>query len=256
MNWFSEPTPSGFSSLSVGAATEAGPVRDENQDACGHFTAEEADEERLFIVADGMGGHAGGREASTTTVEVVKDVFFGERDGTLLDRLQRAFHQANTRVYESSEAEAAVNSMGTTATALALDGQEAYIAHVGDSRAYRYRSEDAEQLTQDHTVAHELHRRGMLTEAEVRTHPKRGTLTRAVGIQSNIEVDLIEVGALRPDDRFLLCTDGLEDLSGAVLQEVVLNNPPQSACEQLVRRAGEQDGYDNATALILYANLS
>lgn len=237
-------------------ATDVGPVRDENQDACGHFRAEGADAERLFIVADGMGGHARGGEASTTTVEVVKDIFFGERNGSVLDRLQHAFHRANTEVHDSSGAEEGADSMGTTATALVLDGQDVYIAHAGDSRAYRYRPEDAEQLTQDHTVARELHRRGVLTEEEVRTHPKRGTLTRAVGVQPTIEVDLIEVGALRPGDRFLLCTDGLEDLSAAVLQEVVLNNPPQSACEHLVRRAGEQGGDDNATALILHANSS
>lgn len=256
MTSYREPPASGFSSLSVGAASDVGRVRDENEDAYGHFTAAEADGLHLFIVADGMGGHARGREASTTTVEVVREVFFNERSGSVPDRLQRAFQQANSQVYETSEVEEEADSMGTTATALAVVDERVYLAHVGDSRAYRYRTGEAEQLTHDHTIVQELQRSGAITEEQARTHPRRGVLTRAVGVQPNLEVELNDVGSLRPDDRFLMCTDGLQELPEEVLREVVLNNAPQSACEQLVRRAREEGGHDNATALIVHVDPS
>jgi protein phosphatase len=255
MTSYKEPPVSEFPSLSVGAASDVGRVRDENEDAYGHFTAAETDGVHLFIVADGMGGHARGREASTTTVAVVREAFFNERSGSIPDRLERAFREANRQVYDASEAEE-TDSMGTTATVLAVVEEEGYVAHVGDSRAYRYRAGEAEQLTQDHTVVQELRRSGAITEEEARTHPRRGVLTRAVGVQPTLEVELRTIGTLRSDDRFLLCTDGLQELSEDTLREVALNNAPQSACEELVRRAKEEDGHDNATVLIVHVGSS
>jgi protein phosphatase len=251
MNWWQEPTTSGSPFLSVGAASEPGPVREENEDAYGHFTGEETDGEPLFIVADGMGGHKHGREASTTTVQVVEETYFGDRDGTALDRLRVAFRKANEQVHAKGNPQSDRVCMGTTATALALVDGQAYLAHIGDSRAYRFRPDGGEQLTRDHTVPQKMRRDGILTAEEARTHPRRGTLTRAIGAESTVEVDLIEVGALRPKDHFLLSTDGLEDLPVDALREVVLNNAPQAACEQLVHRANERGGQDNATTLIV-----
>lgn len=251
MNWWKEHKTQGPVPISVGATSDVGRVRDENEDTYGVFSAQE-ESEHLFIVADGMGGHEHGREASTTTVQVVEETYFGDRDGTALDRLRGAFQKANERVRAKANAQGNQASMGTTATALALVAGEAFLAHVGDSRAYRFRPDGGgEQLTQDHTVPQKMRRDGMLTAEEARTHPRRGTLTRAIGAEPTVEVDLIEVEALRPEDRFLLCTDGLEGLSEDALREVVLNNPPQPACEQLVRRANEQGGHDNATALVV-----
>lgn len=236
--------------VSIGAASDTGVVRDENEDSYGQFSPD-GDDSWLFVVADGMGGHVRGREASTAAVAMMKEAFFGEQSGTVLDRLQRALHRANNQVYGTSEANGDVDSMGTTATALALVEGTASVAHVGDSRAYRYRSGTGQQLTRDHTVVQELLRRDVITEEEARTHPQRGTLTRAVGVEPTVEADLFEVGALQPGDHFLLCTDGLGDLSEDTLREVVLHNAPQSACEQLVDRANERGGRDNATALIV-----
>lgn len=253
MNSWNDSTTSESPSISVGAVSDTGVVRDENEDAYGRFSAER-ENEQLFVVADGMGGHARGREASTTTVAVVKDAFFEERSGSVPDRLRRAFHRANNRVYVMSEADEDADLMGTTATALALVEGTAYVAHAGDSRAYRYRFGEGEQLTCDHTVVRELLRRGSITEEEARTHPRRGMLTRAVGVKPTIKVDLIEVGPLRPEDYFLLCSDGLNKIPEDVLREVVLNNAPQSACEQLIRRANERGGQDNSTALVVHVH--
>lgn len=251
MNWWNEDTAPQSPSLSVGAVSDTGLVREENEDAYGHFS-DDREDEQLFIVADGMGGHDRGRDASTTAISVLKEAFFGEPSGVVPNRLRRAFHRANSRVYVMSEADEKTSLMGTTVTALALVEGTVFIAHVGDSRAYRYRSGEVQQLTSDHTVVRELLRRGSLTQEEARTHPRRGMLTRAVGVRPSIEVDLVEVGALLPGDRFLLCTDGLDALSADVLRGIVLNNAPQPACEELVRRANERGGQDNSTALIIH----
>jgi len=251
MNWWKGDTSQDSVSVSVGAASDTGITRDKNEDAYGDFSSQETGE-RLFVVADGMGGHERGQEASRTTVAVVQKTFFGTREGSVRRRLRRAFHRANDRVYGSAENRETEASMGTTATAMALAGENVYLAHVGDSRAYRFRADESQQLTRDHTVAREMQRRGTLTAEEARTHPRRGTLTRAIGVEPTVEVDLEEVGPFRAGDYFLLCTDGLEDLSEAVLREEVLDHPPQQACERLVQRANDQGGYDNATALVVH----
>ncbi len=251
MGWWNEQASKNSAPISAGAASDTGVVRDRNEDAYGEFVSQET-EERLFIVADGMGGHERGQEASRTAVAAVHETFFNIRRGTVLERLRHAFHEANERVYGDAENRKTGGSMGTTATAVALVEGEIYLAHVGDSRAYCFRANESRQLTRDHTVAREMQRRGTLTAEEARSHPRRGTLTRAVGVEPTVEVDLREVGPFQAGDHLLLCTDGLENLSETVLRETVLDNSPQRACEQLVQRANDRGGHDNATALVVH----
>lgn len=250
MVWWKKQKARGSAPVCVGAFSDVGRVRDENEDAYGRFP-EEVDGDQLFIVADGMGGHTRGREASTTAVERVRQAYFSDARDSVPDRLRRAFKAANRAVYEMASAVDGPGSMGTTGTALALVDEQAYIAHVGDSRAYRFSAAESEQLTQDHTMVESMRREGLLTEQEARTHPRRGTLTRAIGVKPEVEVDVIDLGTPGRDDRFLLCTDGLADIPEEVLREAVLNNDPQTACEALVERANEKGGYDNATALVV-----
>lgn len=250
MAWWKKHKTQKSSPVCVGAFSDVGRVRDENEDAYGHFP-DQAEGDQLFIVADGMGGHTRGREASTTTVEQVRQTYFAASDGSVLGRLRQAFQDANREVYEMASAVDGPGSMGTTGTALALIDGQAYIAHVGDSRAYRFSADESRQLTRDHTMVESMRREGVLTEQEARTHPQRGTLTRAIGVKPEVEVDVMELDTPGPDDRFLLCTDGLADIPEKALREVVLNHAPQDACEQLVQRANEQGGYDNATALVV-----
>ena len=249
MDWWEEHETQDSAPVSVGATSDTGLVRDENEDTYGAFSAQE-ESEQLFIVADGMGGHNHGREASTTAVRAIEETYFNH-DGSVLDRLRFAFQRANESVYSKANIQDNRASMGTTATALSLVAGRAYLAHVGDSRAYRFRPDESQQLTHDHTVPQKMRRNGMLTAEEARTHPRRGMLTRAIGVEQTVELDLTEVGPLQPEDHFLLCTDGLEALSEDLLREVVLNFAPQPACEQLLRRAIERDGQDNATALVV-----
>lgn len=237
----------------MGAATDPGEVREENEDAYGHFTGPNGDDQ-LYVVADGMGGHARGRKASTTAVEAVEETYFGNRAfndqaDTVLDRLRLAFQWANGKVH--AEVGSGPQGGGTTATALAISSGQVHVAHVGDSRAYRFRADESTQLTRDHTVAQEMKRHGAITEEEARTHPRRGVLTRAIGTESTVEIDLFKVESLQVGDRFLLCTDGLEGLPRQTLQEVVLHLSPQPAAERLVEQSIERAGHDNATALVL-----
>jgi protein phosphatase len=255
MDWWEEHETQESAPVSVGATTDPGHVRDENEDTYGAFSAQE-ESEQLFIVADGMGGHDHGREASTTAVRVVEETYFSDRAKSVPDRLRFAFQRANEPVHAKAETQDGRASMGTTATALSLVAGRAYLAHVGDSRAYRFRPDESQQLTHDHTVPQKMRRNGILTPEEARTHPRRGTLTRALGTEPTVEVDLVETGTLRSGDCFLLCTDGLENLPQEVLRDVVLNNEPQPACEQLVERANEQGGRDNSTALVVCIELS
>lgn len=250
MDWWKEKEPQGALSISVGVTTDTGHVRDENEDAYGTF-GPQGDTDQLVIVADGMGGHEHGREASTTAVRVVEETYFSDRSRSVPDRLRFAFQWANEQVHAKAEPQDGRASMGTTATALSLVAGRAYLAHVGDSRAYRFRPEESQQLTHDHTVPQKMQRDGVLTPEEARTHPRRGTLTRAIGTEPAVEVDLIEAGTLQSGDCFLLCTDGLENLPREVLRDVVLGNEPQPACEQLVERANERGGRDNSTALVV-----
>jgi len=233
----------------VGAVTDVGRVRTENEDAFGHRSV---DGDRLFVVADGMGGHTRGREASTTAVEVVQDAYASDGNAPITDRLREAFHRANRRVYQLAQEGEGPGSMGTTVTALVLARGRYYIAHVGDSRAYRLTEDACQQLTQDHTMAASMHREGLITEEEVRTHPRRGTLTRAMGTEPTVQVDVTDLGPVTAGDRFLLCTDGLADLPESDLTAVVLGHPPQEACEQLVQQANDRGGFDNATALVVH----
>lgn len=236
--------------VQVGAASDVGRVRDENEDSYGVFPGA-SDGEGLFVVADGMGGHVRGAEASSTAVEAIRTTYFEKEDAPVGERLRNALEEANRRVHRQNRSAEGSHSMGTTATTLVLEGGQAYLGHVGDSRAYRFGPSDNEQLTADHTVAESMRRNGMITAEEARTHPRRGTLTRAIGIEDAVEVDVLELGEPDSGDCFLLCSDGLNEIPGAQIAEVVRQNTPQDACEELLRRANERGGRDNATAVII-----
>lgn len=240
-------------SIRVGAFSDVGRTRNENEDAYGHFPESSTDAtDRLFVVADGMGGHSRGREASTTAIAVMRRVYFAAREAPAEARLEKAFQEANAEVYHLADSNGRGDTMGTTGTALAVADGHVYVAHVGDSRAYRINESGDEQLTRDHTMVAEMQREGVITAQEARTHPRRGALTRALGTQPRVAVDVLDLGTVQRGDRFLLCTDGLAGLPVDELSEVVRQHPPQDACESLVQRANAQGGYDNATALILH----
>lgn len=242
-------------SISFGSASDRGLKREENQDSFGKFPAEDASLQtpkgQLFVVADGMGGHAGGSEASRMAVRIIAETYFAEQQADLPHSLQRALTVANQRIYQASNTSFEFYGMGTTCTALALQGGTGCVAHVGDSRAYRINPDRIEQLTQDHSKVAEMQRLGMITAEEARRHPEKSHLYRALGIYTELEVDMIPNLSLAPGDHFLLCTDGLAKVDPSELKKIVLSHAPQKACEKLVALANARGGEDNATVQVI-----
>jgi protein phosphatase len=207
----------------------------------------------LFAVADGMGGHAGGEVAATIATLTLRSAF--DRQPTA-EGLVQAVREANRSVWQRSQLDANLYGMGTTLASVALVGGQGSdrlaLANVGDSRIYLWRSGKLTQLTVDHSVAEELALRGELTAAEAAIHPHRHILTRALGINPEVEVDAWEVHPFE-GDRYLVCSDGLcneviDEEIAQVLREV---RDPQTAAERLVALALGHGGNDNVSVLVV-----
>lgn len=228
--------------------TDVGSVRTVNQDSCGEFVLDAG--YRLLMVADGMGGHLGGEVASQATVEAVGQVFQRGVDDPA-GFLREAFTLANKRVFERSAADSNLHGMGTTGVALLIGpGRRAWLANVGDSRAYRSRGGRLEVLTQDHSWVHEEVRNNRLTLEEAAVHPRKNVLTRSIGVDPVVDVDVTETD-LEPGDRFLLCSDGLwGEVADADIAAVVDGQEPEQAVRTLVDMANRAGGPDNITVQI------
>jgi protein phosphatase len=230
--------------------SDIGRSRSDNQDALGELTSEAG--ERLWIVADGMGGHRGGAEASRLCIKVVERGFL-QGSGSPERRLCAALEQANDEIYERALQEPELTGMGATAVAFLLTAEgTGWVAWVGDSRLYRLRAGRLEALTEDHSLVGEWLRMGVLTPQEAARHPKRNELTRAVGAMPDVDVDVRPV-QVRPGDRFLLCSDGL---NGAVpertIGKLVASLPPEEAVRSLVAQANHSGGKDNITVQVIW----
>jgi protein phosphatase len=244
-----------------GAHSEVGRVRSENQDSYGKFPEDNDDmtspKGQLFVVADGMGGEKGGREASTLAVETIGRQYFADPDTDIGRSLEKAIQQANAAIYEYSTTHAGLQNMGTTCSALVLKGNRACIAHVGDSRIYRMAKGAITQLTDDHSNVAEMQRRGMLTREEAKNHPERSHLYRAIGVRPEVVIDRVERIQLSTTETFLLCSDGLVNhVEDDEMMDVVKKFPPGEACRQLVAMANDRGGYDNITVLVIQVNCS
>jgi protein phosphatase len=234
--------------IDAASHSDTGRVRSVNQDRFADF--EDGRGSRLLVVADGMGGHRGGETASRLAVEAIGDVF-GRSEEALGERMIAAVHTANERVYRCSSEDPELAGMGTTVVALCLGaGGKAWVAHVGDSRLYLLRDGELKALTADHSVVAEMHRSGLLTAEEAEAHPRRNELTRSVGVAPSVEVEVAEF-AVKPGDRFLLCSDGLCGYVGEdEIREVLERERPSSAARILVDHANAKGGYDNVTVQV------
>lgn len=225
--------------LRWGACSEIGLVRQINEDSKWH-------EPPLFAVADGMGGHSAGDVASAMAIEEVT------RELGRTDSLSGAVHAANRAIFEKASKNPDLAGMGTTITALFTNDSSAQIAHVGDSRAYLLRDGVLSRLTTDHTVVGRLVQQGRLMQEDADRHPQRSYLERALGVDSEVEVD-VHVLDFAPEDRVLLCSDGLfgmidDDLILEVLQR---ERDPQRAAERLCEEAVHAGGSDNVTCIVV-----
>jgi serine/threonine protein phosphatase PrpC len=203
----------------------------------------------LFVVADGMGGAQAGEVASRLAAETFAAGL--PDDGAPEQRLEARAREANQRIHEVSLENRALNGMGTTLTAAYLDGDELALAHVGDSRAYLLRDGELARLTRDHTLVEELVRRGELTEQEAAEHPQRSIITRALGPEPEIDVDL-HTHRVHAGDVFLLCSDGLTGMIGEdEVQEILTTAASlRQAGRALVDAANEAGGRDNITVVL------
>lgn len=229
--------------------THVGRVRARNEDAL-----LQRPERGLFAVADGMGGHAGGDVASRIAVDVV-DELTARPASDPGAQLKAAIHAAHAAILKAADADAALAGMGTTFTALWLraDGRAGVIAHVGDSRAYRYRDGVLARLTRDQTWVQLQVDAGVLSEDQARHHPYSAMLTCALGIEDvDLEVQTFDIDC-QPGDLFLLCTDGLlARLDDADLEATLAEQPDLDAiADALIDRANAAGGPDNISVALI-----
>lgn len=222
-------------------------------------------ERGLFLVADGMGGHGHGDVASRVAVEAIvqhMDEAFQRWDlGEGLDEsgepqtgveLEYSIHAAHRSVVGAVAEDQTLAGMGTTVVGLAASGDAVFLAHVGDSRAYRLRADSLELMTEDHTWVNEQVQAGYLSPEQARSHPLKSVVTRAVGGDHQVEVDCREVPADK-GDLFLICSDGLttmltdEEIHNLLASRGTL----EDLCERLVGRANEKGGVDNITVIVV-----
>ncbi|MGH7391642.1 MAG: PP2C family protein-serine/threonine phosphatase [Candidatus Rokuibacteriota bacterium] len=237
--------------------TDAGMARARNEDWLGAF--EPGDPRllrrrgRLFVVADGMGGHARGDVASRLAVDAVRAAYYDDGlPDELPQRLGLSVERANDVLYGKNGGSLDEARMGTTLTALVIRDGEAFIAHVGDSRAYLIRRREIRQLTEDHSLVSELVRQGVLTPAEAEHHPSAHVVVRAVGTSHAVPVALYGPLPLLGGDTLVLCTDGLSRLvAPGEIRRVAGGRAPRLACQRLVTLANRRGGPDNITLQVI-----
>jgi len=211
----------------------------------------------IFLVADGMGGHAAGEIASQIAASTVEEVLSsGGYEFTIEQLLQFAVQKANASVYETQRVRPDCRGMGSTLTVLVFRGDQYHVAQVGDSRAYLLRDGALNQLTQDHSLVWPLYKSAIISKEDISRHPQKNLITRSVGTQPQVEADLQTSNALA-GDVYMLCSDGLTDvLSDQDIQNVLSdgNRSPQELSELLVDAANAGGGPDNITALVVRLN--
>ena len=238
--------------LSSFAGTDVGRLRSGNEDS--HLRGR-----TVFAVADGLGGHQGGEVASAMAVEPLAALdgraYADAREAA--EALAEAIGEANLAILRRARSDPELWGMGTTVTAAAVAGDRVLqLAHVGDSRAYLLRAgAPLRQLTTDHTVVQEAVARGLLTRQQAAVHPQRGVVTRAVGLDPQVPVDLPEPLELEPGDQVLLCSDGLTEVVDDEPIAAVLASQADGddACRALIAAANQGGGPDNVTVVLLRA---
>lgn len=225
--------------------TDVGKVRANNQDA--PIVSEKL---RLYGVADGMGGHKGGEVASTSA----RDDLLRELEGKTpsVAALSGAIEEVNRQIYHQQEHDDALTGMGTTLSVLWMSDNFVYIGHVGDSRVYLLRDGEFKQMTLDHSLVEQLVREGVLTEEETQNHPMRNIITRAIGTDESVEVDVV-VEERRKGDLWLACSDGLHGLvDDRQMRDALRQYAPEKAADVLLKAALDAGGRDNVTLVIVH----
>ncbi len=242
--------------LDVYGASDIGRVRSLNEDSFCIYGFEQKSLPGFCVLSDGMGGHNAGEVASQKTVQFVAETLMeviAEPTATMLPgKIGSAVRSANEKIYQMADANQNQKGMGATLVAAVIQQEEAYIANVGDSRAYAFRNHELLQITKDHSVVEEMVANGCITRDEARIHPQRNIITRAIGTDPVTEPDIFEFDYL-PGDCLLLCSDGL---SGMVEDEEILavmeqNMDAKHTVQTLIAAANDRGGRDNITVICI-----
>lgn len=227
--------------VQVVAKSEKGLVRKVNED---RFIATD----NLLAVADGMGGHLAGEVAAQIAIDVIKDLSYSDE---MIKLMNQAFQKANQLIYETGKNNKEQEGMGTTLTTIAVDGNKAYLAHVGDSRGYLIRDKEVTQLTEDHSYVNQLVAMGTISLEEAEKHPQRNILLRVMGIDKEVEVDQKVIDLLK-GDRLVVASDGLfTDVPRNDIEEILKSGLGLTElAEKLIDVALAKGGRDNITVVI------
>ena len=231
--------------MKVYAMTDIGRSRSINEDS--YYLPDE--DEQFCAVADGMGGHNAGEVASALAVQIFSQ-YMRSLGHISAQSLHHAVQRANEAVYQAAQENEGMSGMGTTFSALARQGDTVYLAHVGDSRIYLVRHGSLMQMTTDHTVVEEMVRQGLITPSQARVHPRRNLITRALGTDERVRIDMLQM-SVREGDAFFLCSDGLTNYveEREILRTALSDRDWQDKLRHLVSVALENGGGDNITAM-------
>jgi len=223
------------------------------------------DDDHLYIVADGMGGHASGEVASQMAIDTLRDFFkatasdpeatwpykMDKARGYEENRLITGVKLANLRIYEAAQRDAKLRGMGTTLVAILVVEDGVLIGHVGDSRVYRVREGKIEQLTEDHSLLNDYIKMKRLTEEEIANFPHKNVIVRALGMKDSVKVDTMLDGP-KPGDVYMLCSDGLSGpvTDNEILAAITSTNDLKAAATRLIERANQNGGPDNITVVM------
>ena len=245
--------------IRFGYGSDIGKERPGNEDSykvvCREAVPEAID--AIFVVADGMGGHAAGEVASQMTVESVVETLVSpdNRLGTLgaaeiLGLMHSAIAQANQLIKAEGTRSPEKRGMGTTCTLGVIQDDSLHIAHIGDSRGYLLRGRNLSRMTEDHSVVEEEVRRGLLTTEQARVDPRRNLITAAIGLDRELAVETKSV-KLFSGDRIMFCTDGLNSMiTDQAIETILAGNEPQESCQSLIDAANDAGGEDNITVIV------
>jgi serine/threonine protein phosphatase PrpC len=242
--------------IELGSLSDVGCQRENNEDYYSYW--EPADEKqfarkgRLAIVADGMGGHEGGQEASRIAAQALEEAYAAASEGDPKAWLADGFEAAHERILAHAEAHPTLHGMGTTCTAAAILGHDLYYAHVGDSRLYLVRGTKISRLTHDHSYVGRLVENGAITAEQAESHPQRHILTNALGAGAIVSLDHSDAPVeVESGDVLVLCTDGLWSMVSEDEIRTAVAAGPSAACRDLVALAKQRGGPDNITVQVI-----
>jgi serine/threonine protein phosphatase PrpC len=243
--------------VGVGSLSDPGQVRELNEDCFGTPETMEISLDlveqkgRLYAVADGMGGHAAGEVASQQAIFTLFKGYYASPSAGVIKRMKEAIETANAEVHVQASSDRAKTGMGTTLVAAVLQGDDLYVANVGDSRAYLVHEQSIEQITKDHSWVNEQVQAGIITEQEAREHLYRNIITRSLGTKPDVDIDFFQ-RSVRPGDVLVLCCDGLSnEVEYDEIARMVSATDPQEAAQKLIDLANQRGGSDNITAVVV-----